>query len=125
MAKIAGDAGEVTLGGTIKITAWECTVEGEVIDVTDSGDTTWKEFIPSGWTSWSGSFEGYVETGDAGGLTVGAAAAELILTAKSGVTWTGNAIVTSSLTNLVVVEAEAVKVAYTFQGTGILTPVNA
>lgn len=125
MAKISGVDGACTLGGTILITAWTVVIDGEVLDVTDSGDATWKTFLPGGFTSWSGSFEGFVATGDAGGKTVGGAAAELVLTAASGVTWTGDAILTQQATNLTVVGGEAVKVAYTFQGTGTLTPVNA
>lgn len=122
MAKISGEDGAATLGGsTINITSWSIEVTGEVIDITDSASTGGdKEFVASGWTSWSGSLEGFVETGDTG-ETVGAAAASLILTATSGTTWTGNAIITRKGVTLDVVGAEAVKVSYDFQGTGSLT----
>ena len=124
MAKISGEDGSCSLGAvTVKITNWNVEEVTEVIDTTDSGDSSNKTFIGNGWNSWSGSFEGFVETSDTG-ETVGAAAAELILTAASGITWTGNAIITRKATSLDVVGAEAVKVSYDFQGTGALTLAN-
>lgn len=126
--KLSGVAGDCTYGAgptTIKITAWSLVIDGEVLDVTDSGDTTWKEFLPGGYTSWAGSFEGFVETGDAGGQTIGAAAGNLTLLMDATRKWAGTAILTQQSTGLTVVGGEAVKVAYTFQGTGTLTPTNA
>ena len=124
MAKISGYAGAASLGGTtIKITGWTAEVTSEVIDTTDSGDTTWRTKLPSGWSTWTATCEGFVETADVG-ETVGAAAASLILTADTGITWTGNAIVVGKSTVLDVVGTDAVKVSYSFEGTGILTPAN-
>lgn len=122
MAKISGEDGACTFNSTtVNITGWTVEVSSEVIDVTDSASSNGnKEFIPSGWKEWHGTFEGFVETGDTG-LTVGAAAATLVLTATSGTTWQGSAIITRKGVALDVVGAEAVKVSYDFQGTGALT----
>lgn len=126
MAKISGVDGACTFdSGTIKITNWALNVSSEVKDTTDSGDSDWKTFLPSGWKEAEGTFEGFVETGDAGGETVGGAAASLVLTAKSGVTWTADAIITAQNTTLEVVGTNAVKVSYSFKITGSITAVNA
>lgn len=127
MANISGEDGAATLtAGAINITSWTVTKTAEVQNTTNSGtENNAKTFIPSGFTEWSGSMEGLVETGDAGGETVGDDPAALVLTAKSGVTWTGNAIITSATFVCVVAGTDSLKYSYTFQGTAALTPVNA
>lgn len=121
MAKISGSIGTAVFGDTtVAITGWTCDVAGEVINVTDSGDTTWQAFIASGWTSWSGSFEGFAIAGVAD-LTIGGTAATLSLTANASNSYSGSAILLGVSTTLDVPGAEAVKKSYTFQGTGTLT----
>ena len=125
MAKISGSAGTATFDSTeYYITAWSCDVSGEVIDVTDSSNTTWSEFLASGFKSWSGSFEGFQETGTAD-PTVGGAAATLVLELDGSRNYTGSAIITGLGTTVDVPGAEAIKKSYTFQGTGTLTLTNA
>lgn len=121
MAKISGAIGTAVFGGTtVAITGWTCDVAGEVIKTTDSGDSTWDTFLASGWTSWSGSFEGFAIAGVAD-LTIGGTAATLSLTANATNNYSGSAILTGVSTSLDVPGAEAVKKSYTFQGTGTLT----
>lgn len=121
---IAGHEGTVTIGAAeIYITNFSITVEGDPLNVTDSSCTTWEESIPSGFKRWSGSLEGFVKDGTATN-TIGAAAAEGVFTAETGVTWTGNLILTNKTISLQVSGGDAVKVAYNFIGTGALTEAN-
>ena len=122
MAKISGSGGTCTAaaGTTVAITNWTLDVAGEVIGTTDSGDSTWDTFIASGWTNWSGTFEGFAISGVAD-LTLGAAAAALVLVAGAPNQYSGSAILTGVSTSVDVAGAEAVKKSYTFQGTGALT----
>ena len=121
MAKISGASGTASFGGTtVAITGWSCDVAGEVINTTDSGDTTWETFISSGWTNWSGTFEGFAIAGVAD-LTIGGTAAALVLVATAPDQYSGSAILTGVSTVVAVPGAEPVKKSYTFQGTGTLT----
>jgi len=124
MAKISGALGTATIGSEFYITGWTIEIVGEAIDVTDSSDTTWKTFIPSGFTSWSGTFEGFQETGTAD-PTAGSTAAELTLELDASRNYVGNAIITLIGTSLSVAGAEAVTKTYAFQGTGSLLLTNA
>jgi hypothetical protein len=125
MAKISGQAGTATFKGVeYYITGWTVDIEGEVIDVTDSSNTTWKEFLASGFKSWSGTFEGFQETAVTD-PTIGGTAASLVLELDGTRNYTGNAIITGVSTSLDVPGAEAVTKTYTFQGTGTLTLTNA
>jgi hypothetical protein len=122
---MSGEDGTVTVNAVeIHIIAWGITINGEVIDVTDSSASAYKVFIPSGWKSWNGTFEGFVESGVAG-AAIGATAAEAIFLAKTGVTWTGDVILTVQNVNLDVVGPEAIKTDYTFQGTDSLVAATA
>jgi len=121
MAKISGASGTATFGETLTaITGWSCDVAGEVIDTTDSGDSTWKTFLGNGWTSWSGTFEGFAIAG-VSDLTIGGTAAALSLVAGATDNYSGSAILTGVSTVADVPGTEAVKKSYTFQGTGTLT----
>ncbi len=125
MAKIAGDAGLVTYdSNTVDVTSWSVDQTAEVQNVTDSGSAAVNEYIPNGYTDWTASFEGWVQTADAGGEAIGSAAT-LILTAKASVTWTGSAIITGRTVLTNVNGTDAVKISYTAQGSGALTIVNA
>jgi hypothetical protein len=122
---ISGASGTMTLGGSpYPITAWTVNRKAETREVTDSNSSTVSEFIPEGHSSWDGTMEGWVQDGTAC-LTVGAAAAALVLTAVTGTYWTGNAIITGASIVLQVKGSDAVKVSYTFQGTGALVETNA
>ena len=121
MAKISGASGTATFDSTvIVITGWTVDVAGEVINTTDSGDTTWESFIAKGFTSWSGTFEGFAVAGTAD-PTIGGAAATLSLVAGATDNYSGSAIMTGVSTVVDVPGAEAVKKSFTFQGTGTLT----
>ena len=128
MAKISGSAGTVYSGTTtVFITAWTADVKGEIIDTTDSSVLTWKTFIANGWKEWSGTFEGFQETGVAD-LAIGVEAALVLgMVGAAGaatVKYAGQSIITGVSTNLSVVGTDAVKKSYTFQGTGTLTLTN-
>ena len=125
MAKFSGATGTVTFDSTeIYMTGWTCDVSGEVIDTTDSSNTTWKSFIASGFKEWSGSFEGFQETATAD-PAIGGTAATIELTLDGTNKYSGSSIITGVSTTLDVVGNEAVKKSYTFQGTGTLTLTNA
>jgi hypothetical protein len=125
MAKISGAAGTATFDSTeYYITGWSCDVSGEVIKTTDSSNTTWDAFIAAGFTSWSGSFEGFQETNTAD-PTVGGAAATLVLELDGTRNYTGSAIITGVSTSADVPGSEAITKSFTFQGTGTLTLTNA
>lgn len=124
MAKFSGATGTVTFDSSeIYMTSWTCDVSGEVIDTTDSSNTTWKSFIASGFKEWSGSFEGFQETATAD-PAIGGTAATIELTLDGTNKYSGSAIITGVSTTLDVVGNEAVKKSYTFQGTGTLTLTN-
>lgn len=126
MAKISGEAGTAALSGgaTTYITGWSLDETSEPINVTDSSNATWDEFIPSGFKTWSGSFDGFQETNTAD-LTVGDSAAELTLELDGTRKYVGDAIITGISTVVDVPGAEAIKKSYTFQGTGELNLTNA
>lgn len=129
MAKISGNAGTVKFNSAeIKVTGWNLDIKTDVIDTTDSGDSTWKTFLPKGWKEWSGSFEGFQETGTADPAIGTSAAAVFGLTgtyASPTINYAGSIIITSVGTALQVVGTDAVKKTYTFQGTGAATLTNA
>jgi hypothetical protein len=128
MAKISGSAGALTIsGGTaFVLTKWEVKQTAGIQDVTDSssGAAGWREKIPNGFKDWKGSAEGFVNSGTADPVPGGAAAA-CVFTAKSGVTWTGNGIITRVGNALQVAGETAVTVAIEIEGAGALTAATA
>ena len=114
-------------GGTVRriieITAWNIITEGDVCDVTDSGDSTWKEFIPAGFVAFTGGCEGLIATGTKQPAKGSSFTFRLMMDATRYVG--GTFMLTSESNTLMVVSPEAVKIAFAFQGTGTLTPVNA
>jgi len=125
MAKISGAAGTATFSSTeIYITSWTIDIAGETIDVTDSSNTTWQSHIASGFKGWTGTFEGFQETG-AADPAIGGSAASLVLELYGTRNYTGNAIITGVSTVVDVPGAEAAKKSFTFQGDATLTLTNA
>lgn len=125
--RINGASGAVSYNSTeIYITEWEAAVNTTTKDTTDSEDTTWKTKLANGFKEWSGSFSGWVIDGtDTPVVTGDSAAAELVLTAETGVTFTGNAILTGKTINLQINEGDPVRYTMTFEGDGSLTEANA
>lgn len=122
--KVSGSTGAVSLGGTaIAITNWEFTETSEAKVVTDSLSSGKTERLPSGIVGFVGRFEGWLLDGTATPV-VGGAAAELILTAESGLTFTGDAIITSKQVTLQVEGGDSVKWVCDFEGDGALVEAN-
>ena len=128
MAKISGNAGTVKFNSAeIKVTNWKLDVKTETIDTTDSGDSTWKTFLPKGWKEWSGTFEGFQETGTADPAIGTVAAAVLAMSGtyvSPTVYYSGSIIITSIGTTTAVTGTDAVKKSFAFQGTGAVTLTN-
>lgn len=122
--KVSGVDGALTIGGTtFVLTEFSLEVSGGIIDVTDSSCTDWREKIPSGFKDWRGTAKGFLLDGTAT-PTVGAAAASCVFTAESGLTYTGDGIVTTKAINLDVPGENAVTVDITIEGAGSLTEAN-
>lgn len=124
MAKISGSTGAVTFNSVaVTVTTWNITIDAPTFDSTDSGSTAgWTENTPTGRKGWSGSFEGFLESGVAGAAL--GSSATLILTAASGVTFTGSAILTQKTVDTNIATGEGIPVGYTFIGTSTLTEAN-
>jgi hypothetical protein len=119
---VSGQDGKVNYGATpteIKITNWDYTKEMDTKEVSDSGSTAGKDYIPDKLYSWSGTFTGWLKAGVTKPAFGEVIALELI--ADAAIESTGSAIITSQGTTLQVSGGDAVQVTYNFQGTGILT----
>jgi len=111
-------------GGTaqqiIDITGWSLEETAEAIDVTDSSNTTWKAFLASGFTSATGTVEGFLLTG-ANKPALGTS-----LTVKFDMDgsnyYSGSGIFTSDATVVNIPGTEAIQVTYNVQMTGTVTP---
>lgn len=117
-----------TSGGKVRriveVTLWDITAEAELIEVTDSGSTGGdKEFIESGYIAFSGSIEGLIYTSLV--LPVKGALFTFKLSIDATRWFTGSFLLTSESDTLAVVDPEAIKITFAFQGLGTLTPVNA
>ena len=122
--KISGVDGDAVFNSsTVKITGWTLNVSQATKDVTDSSSSSWKEKLPDGFSEWGGTFEGFVIDGT--NTQVVGTSATLTLTAETGVTYAGTAILTSKDLSLTVSGGDAHKVAYSFEGDGVLTETNA
>lgn len=122
MAEISGKAGEVRVAGaTVSgIRDWTISYEGDAIEVTDFGDSGWRNYI-LGLTGWRGTFAGFK---DGAPQSVGTEVALILKeSTTTGQQYTGQAIITSLGENVVV--DGAVEVNYEFQGSGTLTPATA
>ncbi len=123
MATFSGTGGKVSYGVTDwNIDKWSVTKKGAVANVTDSGSTTWEDFIASGFTSWTATFEGFLKSGVAKPTFHSSIA--FVFTVATGVTMSGSGIITDEGTTLEVNGTNAVKVSFTVQGTGALTEAN-
>lgn len=111
-----------TITHTIDITGFSYTATAQVADVTDSSSSTWKDFTPSGYQDFSGTFEGFVKSGinppDFGSsISFG-------LYETDTASATGSGILTSKAVTLSIDGTSAVKVSYSFKGTGTITEAN-
>jgi hypothetical protein len=115
-----------TSGGTVQrtcsITGWTLNQKCDTREVTDSNSGATSEFIPEGHTQWEGTFEGMLPDG-ANRPTVGSSYA-VVLAMNSSDSFSGTVKITGMNPSLQVKGADAVKVSYTFQGTGTLTETN-
>lgn len=122
MATISGKQGKVSfLGQTLKITKWTLEINCDIINVTDSGCSGWKAFIPNGRNTWKGTFECLVETGNTGLSVSTFFAATISLESASNHMWNGNAYIIRKNASLEVAGSEPTRVQYEFQGTGLLS----
>ena len=123
MADISGSNGTVTYNSAdVPITSWEVTQEEDVINTTDSGNSGWETNIAKGIKRWTASFEGFYKTADTGAAL--GTDASLVLLADTGITYTGNAIITSKVTTTDVPGTDGVVIAYEATGNGALTEAN-
>lgn len=123
MAVLSGNAGLASFAGAnFPITGWSITKTNSTANVTDSSSVTWEDHIAAGFRKWSGSFEGWFKNSQVKPTMNAIVAA--VFTVASGVTYSGNIIITSEATALTVDGTTAVKLTYNFQGTGALTEAN-
>lgn len=119
MAVKSGRYGSVTFsGGETYIKSWTLNRKADLYDSTNFDDSTGGRSYVSGFTDWSGSFEGFFSTGNT--VAPGDTAAALILRTSTGVTglYTGTAIITGM--DVVTGVDGLITQSYTFQGTGAL-----
>jgi len=102
MARITGNDGNFSLA-TFNMVAnsWSMTVTPNVTDVTGFGDT-YKQAV-TGMATFSGSASGFLDSSSSPKIEVsaleGQAGVVVVLTAASGCTWTGTAIMTNCAVN--------------------------
>ena len=121
MAVITGDTGTVTLssGYVTNVKSWTLNIVADEHDVTDFSGSAWAVYV-TGLKRWSGSYECWLDGTTAAVLpgydTDGAA---LVLTASTGRTFSGNAVVISD--DITVNPADPNVITVNFRGTGALT----
>lgn len=54
----------------VSVTSWSATLEADTLETTSFGNAGWKTYTPS-MLSWSGSFEGFMDTGNTAAYEVG------------------------------------------------------
>ena len=120
MATASGVTGTVTFtsGYVTNVKAWTLDYSADMLDITDYSSTGPRAFV-GGLTSWRGT---YTCNYDATAIVIapGATAAQIVLTALTGQTFTGNAILESAALSASVDGLP--EVVCTFQGTAALTP---
>ena len=123
--KVSGVDGALTFAGgtTFVLTSFSIDVSSGVIDVTDSSSTTARHKITNGYYEWEGTAEGFLLDGTATPV-VGGVAAECVFTAETGITWTGDALVSAKTISLTQSDESAATVSFTMTGTGALTEAN-
>lgn len=121
MANLSGKSGSATVGGQAitDVTSWELDYKADAIDTTGMSDSGKKTFI-GGLSEWSGSVEANLD-GSQTLPTIGASAAvSLVDSADTGYnTYAGTAILTGM--KFATSVDGAVKVTFTFQGSGTLS----
>jgi len=119
MSVISGRYGSVNFSGAqTYIKSWTLNRKADLYDSTNFDDSSGGRSFVSGFTDWSGSFEGFYATGNT--AVPGANGSIKLLTstgADSG--WTGNIIITAM--DIVTSVDGLVTQSYTFQGTGALS----
>ena len=117
MAEIAGKAGSITFTGlTVGVKSWTLDYTADALEITDFADSGNRTYIV-GLKGWTAAAEG---NWDAANTAVpGVDPASLVLTATTGKTYTGNAILISLALSEPV--DGVVTASYSFQGSGALT----
>lgn len=54
----------------VSVTSWDATLEADTLETTAFGNAGWKTFVSS-MQSWSGSFEGFMDTSNTTAINVG------------------------------------------------------
>jgi len=120
MSAISGRYGSVVFsGGQTTIKSWSLNYTADLYDSTNFDDSTGGKSYVSGFTGWSGSFEGFFSA--TGNTAVPGTTGTLTLkTSATGTTdlWNGSAIITGMDVNTTV--DGLVTQSYNFQGTGAL-----
>ncbi len=117
MAEAHGKSGSITLSGlTAGVHSWEISYDADTVESTDFADAGVKTYVLGG-KGWSGSMEANWDAANT--AHAGDAAASLTLTAASGDTYAGSAILTNETVK--VTKDDINRVSYKFQGTGALT----
>ena len=117
--------GNATFGSATekKIKDWSFSIDGGVIDVTDSSTTDARAFVPGKRSTTSGSFSAYHEYGETELSVNTAYDAHFVEEDTSGdeVYWSGSVILTSKGLSVPVEGESAVEVSYNFTVNGALT----
>lgn len=117
MAVITGATGDVTFtsGYVTNVRSWSLNIAVDEHDITDFSATTWALYM-GGLTRWSGSFECWL---DDTATLVTSNSNTLVLTASTGRTFTGTALITGN--DVTVNPADPNTVTVGFRGTSTLT----
>ena len=121
MAVITGDTGTVTLvnGYVANVKSWTLNIVADEHDITDFSASGWAVYM-TGQRRWSGSYECWLDGTTAAVLPgYDTDGAQIVLTASTGRTFTGDCVVTSD--DITVNPADPNTVTVNFRGTGALT----
>jgi len=120
MSVISGKLGSVTFsGGQTTIKSWTLDYKADLYDSTNFDDSTGGRSYVSGFTGWSGSYEGFYSTGNT--AIPGSTGTIYLGTSSTGAPglFSGGVIITGM--GIGVGVDGLVTQNYTFQGTGALT----
>ena len=119
MAVISGRYGSINFAaGQTYIKSWTLNRKADLYDSTNFDDSSGGRSYVSGFTDWSGSFEGYYSTGNT--VVPGASASITLRTSSTGTTdlFYGTAIIMGM--DIVTGVDGLISQSYTFQGTGTI-----
>lgn len=124
---LPGKGGNISWGGAAVagMGEWNLDINVDTEEITNFASNGWKEYLAT-LKSWTGSCTGTYESADAAqdamitAITGTGAAAAVVFTVTSGVTLSGQAILTA--TGLPVQVGGKVEISFDMQGTGALTP---